>query len=351
MLSNRSGAFGLQNRFSRVSAEAFPINIQPRIPSRGQAVRNLIVAAMLMAMLVYGKPAAASGVVTAIPGSVSYGTVAVGSKSTQTVQLKNTGTTSLTITSAEIIGSGFAMNALSLPLSLAASATVNLTVSFTPVIATAFAGKLMVNSSGSSNSYMTVSLSGTGSTSTRTLSLSSTALSFGNELVGSTNTLQLTVKNAGNSSVVVSQLSVTGTGFSTVGGLSGVTLTAGQSAYLLVSFTPKTTGFQTGTITISSSATNSPGTVNISGTGISGTAHSVVLSWAASTSSGVTGYNVYRSTTSGGGYARVNAVPTSTTKYSDGGVSSGATYYYVVTAVNSSGGESAKSGQISAKVP
>lgn len=351
MLFNRPGPYGLQNRFSWVSPETYQINFQPRNPSRGQAVRSLIVAAMTLAMLVCGRPACASGILTVTPGSVSFGTVAVGTKSTQTVQLKNTGPTGLTITSATISGSGFTMNALSIPLALAASATVNLTVSFTPGSATALTGKITLNSNGSDNPWVTVSLSGSGSTSTRTLSLSSTSLSFGNELLGGSNTLQLTVKNNGNSSVLISQLSVSGTAFSTVGGLGGVTLAAGQSAYLLVVFAPKTTGFQTGTIAISSNAVNSPATVTMSGTGISSTTHSVVLSWAASSSSGVTGYNVYRSTTSGGGYARVNAVPTSTTKYSDGGVSSGATYYYVVTAVNSSGGESAKSGQISAKIP
>lgn len=306
---------------------------------------------MTLAVLVCGKPASASGILTVTPGSVSFGTVAVGTKSTQTVQLKNTGTTPLTITSATISGSGFTMNALNIPMALAASATVNLTVSFTAGSATALTGKITLNSNGSNNPWVTVSLSGTGSSSTRTLSLSSTSLSFGNELVGGSNTMQLTVKNAGNSSVLISQLSVSGTAFSTVGGLGGVTLGAGQSAYLLVLFAPKTTGFQTGNITITSNAVNSPGTVSMSGTGISSTTHSVVLSWTASGSSGVSGYNVYRSTTSGGGYARVNLVPTSTTKYSDGGVSSGVTYYYVVTAVNSNGGESAKSGQISAKIP
>jgi hypothetical protein len=37
--------------------------------------------------------------------------------------------------------------------------------------------------------------------------------------------------------------------------------------------------------------------------------HSVALSWAASFSSGVTGYNVYRSATSGGPYVKLNASP------------------------------------------
>jgi fibronectin type 3 domain-containing protein len=66
----------------------------------------------------------------------------------------------------------------------------------------------------------------------------------------------------------------------------------------------------------------------------------VTLSWSAST--GATGYNVKRSTTNGGGYATIS-MP-ATTGYIDVGVTNSTTYYYVVTAVNSSG-ESANSNQ------
>jgi hypothetical protein len=69
----------------------------------------------------------------------------------------------------------------------------------------------------------------------------------------------------------------------------------------------------------------------------------VTLSWSAS--SGATSYNVKRSTTSGGPYTTV-ASP-STTSYTDGGLTNGTTYYYVVSAVNTAG-ESANSTQVSA---
>jgi hypothetical protein len=69
----------------------------------------------------------------------------------------------------------------------------------------------------------------------------------------------------------------------------------------------------------------------------------VGLSWSAS--SGATSYNVKRSTTSGGPYTIV-ASPT-TTSYTDGGLTNGTTYYYVVSAVNTAG-ESATSTQVSA---
>ncbi len=70
----------------------------------------------------------------------------------------------------------------------------------------------------------------------------------------------------------------------------------------------------------------------------------VSLSWNAS--AGAASYNVKRSTTNGGPYGTAVASP-SATYYTDSTVSNGATYYYVVSAVNSAG-QSANSAQVSA---
>ena len=77
--------------------------------------------------------------------------------------------------------------------------------------------------------------------------------------------------------------------------------------------------------------------------------HSVKLNWQASSSTGVAGYRVYRSTISGGYYALL-ASPGSL-YYTDNGVQSGATYYYVVKAVNSAGQLSTYSNQARAVIP
>jgi fibronectin type 3 domain-containing protein len=69
--------------------------------------------------------------------------------------------------------------------------------------------------------------------------------------------------------------------------------------------------------------------------------YSVNLSWNAS--SGVSGYNIYRSTSANGSYAKVNPTLDANTTYTDSSVASGQTYYYEATAVNSSGQESARS--------
>jgi fibronectin type 3 domain-containing protein len=75
------------------------------------------------------------------------------------------------------------------------------------------------------------------------------------------------------------------------------------------------------------------------------------LNWTASASSDVKGYNVYRSTVSGGSYAKINSSLVTGTSYTDATVASGQTYYYVTTSVDSSGVESQNSNEVKAVIP
>jgi len=75
----------------------------------------------------------------------------------------------------------------------------------------------------------------------------------------------------------------------------------------------------------------------------------VSLVWNNNSESDINGYNVYRSTTPGGTYTRLNATPLSSPNYTDNSVINGTTYYYVVTAVDTSSNESANSSEVSAK--
>jgi len=84
--------------------------------------------------------------------------------------------------------------------------------------------------------------------------------------------------------------------------------------------------------------------------GVAPIQHSVALTWNASTST-VSGYNVYRSTVSGGPYTKLNSSLVATLNYTDSTVLSGTTYYYVTTAVDSVGNESAYSNEVSAPIP
>ncbi len=74
----------------------------------------------------------------------------------------------------------------------------------------------------------------------------------------------------------------------------------------------------------------------------------VNLNWNDNLESDLGGYNVYRSTTSGGPHLKLNVSLIATSSYADNTASNGTTYYYVVTAVDTSSNESGNSNQASA---
>ena len=143
---------------------------------------------------------------------------------------------------------------------------------------------------------------------------------------------------------------MSGTGYS-LNGAGAVTLNPSQTFTFSVIFDPSTTGAASGSITVTSNATGSPAAISLTGTGVTApTAHTVGLTWN-DTGTSIAGYNVYRSTTSGSGYVKVNAALVPSMSYTDSSVQNNTTYYYVTTAVDGSGNESAHSNEASAVVP
>jgi fibronectin type 3 domain-containing protein len=79
--------------------------------------------------------------------------------------------------------------------------------------------------------------------------------------------------------------------------------------------------------------------------------HTVFLTWVASVSSGVAGYNVYRGTFSGGPYSKITPQDINALDFNDLSVQPATTYFYVVTAVDPLNGESLNSNEATAVVP
>lgn len=280
------------------------------------------------------------------PGSLSFGTVPVGSQSTQTLSLTNTGSASATITQVTASGTGFAVSGIALPLTLAAGQSAHFSATFSPSAAGSDSGAISV-ASNAPNSPFTVSLSGAGST--QTVSLSPGSLSFGNVTTGNSSVLPVVLTNTGSASVTISQANITGAGFTVSGPSLPLSLASGQNTSFSVTFAPMSAGSATGTVSIVSNAANSPSASSLSAMGVN--QHSVTLGWTASSSPGITGYNVYSGTSSGGPYTQLNSALVTNTTYTDTTVQAGQTYYFVTTAVDSQGVESAYSNQAVAIVP
>jgi len=289
----------------------------------------------------------AESTISATPASAAFASVAVGVTNTQTIRLENSGTSDDTISAVAASGAPFSVSGISLPLSLGAGMATTFNVAFAPKAAGAVTGSVKIEGNFPA---ITVAATGTGASGTRVISASATTEAFGNVSVGSAATADLSLTDTGNSSVTISGVSYTGGGVSGSGGAS-VTLNPEQSTTLTVKFAPTKAGSVTGSVVVTSNATDSPFTIAVSGSGVAAATHSVSLHWAASASSGVAGYDVYRSTVSGGPYSKLASESATVLDYTDSDVQPAATYYYVVTSVDSNGAESAYSSQVSAAIP
>jgi hypothetical protein len=223
---------------------------------------------------------------------------------------------------------------------------VTFTATFAAANAGAVSGGLSVVSN-ASNSPLNIALSGTG-TAAGQVAVSPTSLSFGNVAVGSNSALsgKLTASGA---SVAIASASVNSSEFVLSGISLPATLAAGQSTPFTVTFTPGASGAASASLSFTSNAANSPAVQTMTGTGTAAVEHTVDLTWNASTNA--VGYNIYRSSVSGGPYSMINTALDSTTAYTDSTVVSGQTYYYVATAVNSESQESVYSDQATAVIP
>jgi len=182
------------------------------------------------------------------------------------------------------------------------------------------------------------------------LNPSATGLAFSSINIGSDKILPVVFTNAGNSSVTISTVTISGAGYTASGIQSGQIVTPGHTATLNVTFSPAGTGLIQGNVTVTSNAANPSSSITLSGTGLQAASHSVTLTWTASASS-VSGYDVFRSPVSGGPYTMLNSTPDATTTYTDTAVQATQTYYYVAASVDLSGVESAYSSEVSALVP
>ena len=293
----------------------------------------------------------AAGILTLNPTSISFGSVTVGQTSPiLTTTLTNTGNASLTITNDSISAGDFNWGGKGTCNygTLAPGATCLYSAKFTPTAAGTRTGTITIYST-ASNSTVTLPLTGIGTTTTAgTLGVSPASLALGSVVVGTNGSASGTL-TAGGSSVTVSAVGSNNAAF-TVGGLSlPVTIPAGNSAAFTVTFSPQAAGALTAALTFTSNAQSSTTVETLTGTGTAAPVHSVNLSWSASTSSNVSGYNIYRAAYASacGSFSKINALLNTGTLYTDSAVVDGATYCYATTAVNTSKEESGYSNVVS----
>jgi hypothetical protein len=291
--------------------------------------------------------ATAPGTLSASPTSLSFGSVQVGSSSTKSQVLSNTGGSSVAVSQVNATGTGYSLSGISLPMTLNAGQNFTFNVIFTPQSSGSATGSIAVVSN-ASNNLPAITLTGSGAAA-GTFAVSPTSFAFGSVIVGTSKNMTATLSASG-SSVTVNSASVSSAEFTLTGPALPLTIAAGQTATFTLQFRPQSAGTASATVSFSTNASGSPLVESLTGTGTAAPQHRVDLSWSPSSST-VAGYNVYRSTTSGSSYSKINSGLNADTSYSDSSVVAGSTYFYVTTAVDSGGVESSFSNQVQAVIP
>ncbi|HEX6451495.1 MAG TPA: choice-of-anchor D domain-containing protein, partial [Trebonia sp.] len=207
----------------------------------------------------------------ASPASLQFGTVPTGTSGSMQTVITNGGTATETVTS--VAGATGPFSASGLPANgttIKPGGSVTVTVTYKPTSATGDTGSLSITGS-LGGTVATVSLGGTGVTGQGTLSASPASVSFGSVPLGQQATQTASITNTGNLPMMISGFSVPTVPFGTPVPVStGITLGAGDTAMLPVTFTPQSLGAMSGTYTLTASDGRNPAqklTIPVTGTG------------------------------------------------------------------------------------
>ena len=204
------------------------------------------------------------------PSSVTFGNVTVGQSTTKSVTLTNTGTEALTVSGISVAGTGFTASGPHLPISLAAGQSTSISAEFKPAAAKADTGTITITSNAAGSPSL-VALSGTGTTTTppatpAALTATPNSITFGSVAVGSEATQTIHLENTGGEAAAISKMTISGTGVSVSGMTAPMTLAAGQTANLTVTYKPVAAGTLAGNVLIASDASDPTITVGVNAT-------------------------------------------------------------------------------------
>ena len=205
------------------------------------------------------------------PASLAFPATSVGAQQVAPLQLSNTGTAPLNLTSITIDAPGDAVFSIvegGEPGSIGPGTSRTVSVAFAPAAETAYQGTLTITSDAGGSPH-SIPLSGTGTVPGMTVS--PVAIQYDDTQVGSSTDAEVTLQNTGSEAVSVTSVQLGGANasdFSIVSGGETGTIAAGQSRTVIIRFTPPSAGDFRALLTVEAGAPQSPFEVTLRGKGI-----------------------------------------------------------------------------------
>lgn len=221
-------------------------------------------------------PAAAPGTrVIAVAGSLAFGSVTVGQSASQTFTITNSGTTVLTIASLTLpTGVSGAYSASFTSGTIAPGASQSVNFRFSPTAAQDYGGTLTINGDQTSGTN-TIAVSGIGVlapgvAATRVIGVSG-SLNFGDVAVGQSASQTFTITNTGNSTLTVTNMTISACSADYSANWTSGTVLPGGSQQVTVFFKPQAAQQCNATLTVVGDQTSGANTIGTTASG-SGTA-------------------------------------------------------------------------------
>ena len=206
------------------------------------------------------------------PSSLTFATQSEGTTSTpQNINLTNNGAGNLTISSIVIAGADPSdyKQTNNCPATLAAGFSCNIAVTFSPTATGARTATVTATDSATGSPH-SATLTGTGKAGALpVVTLTPPSLAFPNVPLNTTSKQTVTVKNTGTAALSFTSITISGTvtaDFSQTNTCTG-SIAVNATCAITVSFTPSTFEDQTGTVTLTDNAANSPQSIPITGNG------------------------------------------------------------------------------------
>ncbi|MEU0562216.1 choice-of-anchor D domain-containing protein [Dactylosporangium sp. NPDC006015] len=225
----------------------------------------------------------------ATPSTLSFGTVPTGANKTLGVSVTNTGTSAVTITGFTPPAAPFTATGVpATGTTLAAGASVSVSVRYAPVASGAANSSFIVTSSAGS---VTVPVTGTAVTGAPQLTITPNPVQFGQVPVGQTATAVFDIANTGNITLTLTKAAPPVGAFNTTTPVSeGQQLSPGDIIHQTVTFTPSSAGPQSAVYSITGDDGQGAVLVQLTGTGVTAGTTNLALGKPVTSSSAQGGY-------------------------------------------------------------
>ena len=273
------------------------------------------------------------------------GTVGGTNPSAQTIGISNIGGGTLSWTA----GDNATWLTLS-PLSGTNAGTITASVNLTGLLSGSYTATITVTATGATAKTIPVTLAVTASTSKGTIGFRPTNLAFSGTVGGSNPAAQpFTITNPGGGTLTWTISS--SAAWLRLNTTSGTTTIETDTVSASVTTSGLAAGTYNAVLTVTASgSTNSPRQIPVSLTLSATVAGTVSLAWNANSETDLSGYKVYKGTSSGAYAAPVATLPKTTTSYTLAGLQTGTTYFFTITAYDNSGNESLHSAEVSKSI-